>query len=244
MGRRSLARHFQLRALELNQRSLRLLDEPPSRTDGAGTEWIAEVRDAVAASEVCWRVMRRALKRRRAEPDWRSVRDNLQRVERLLRAPSPDNPALQRLLRSQSRWLSELVSDTPPREADLQQEIVRVYRRARRALRNDPADARARRRLSRLLILVELLQAGSGPIEGGRLTDLAARGARLQRLQWLHRRQRQRRRRETFTVMRHLAASSLAQRPGEFAQSLPWELFRALAEDPRPHNVAGARKHG
>lgn len=246
LARRSLARHLLLQALELNQRGLRLLDVPDTgNCVDADAGRSSELREVAVASDACWRVMRGSLKRRQAEPDWRSVRDNLQRVARLFGAPPLDHRSLQRLLRTQSRWLGELVAVTPPSGSELQREIVRVYRRARQALRDDPAGSRGERRLGRLLTLVELLQSQTGPIEGGGLTALAEGGARLQRLQCTQKRQRRRRqRRETLRAMHREAADSFAQRPREFARSLPWELFRALAEQPGPRHDVSFGDHG
>lgn len=146
-----------------------------------------------------------------------------------------------------------LVQGEAPPQAVLEARLVRVYRKARRDLCKQPYRRRARRRLRRLLALVELTGAGSGPTDHGRLATIACAGRRLHRMLVEHRRlseridaaQSRRRARAMKRRLRDIAlavdrevALHFAQRPKHFADRLSWEIFICRCEEPEARHGA------
>lgn len=77
-----------------------------------------------------------------------------------------DTGRLGRLLEEQDEWL-DVVARRQVDDADVQAAIVRIYARARRAARRDPAAARTRRKLMRLIGVLELIDPQPGPTTSG-----------------------------------------------------------------------------
>lgn len=76
-GRPPLAAHFHVRALELNQRSLRLLSHCTEHDPG----WSRSIFASATAEAACWQALGPAL----TPPHWQAVRANLPVQDRLLR---------------------------------------------------------------------------------------------------------------------------------------------------------------
>ncbi len=232
--------------------------------------------------DACWQALRGTLEDTPEEPNWRAVKAGLRVQARLLRPLEPLADALpgedtaggdllQRLderawplsaqhrhrlqgtLLDQSRWLGTLVRRPAPPQAVLEAQVVRIYRKACRELHEHPYRRRARRRLRRLLALVELTGAGSGPIQKGRLATMARAGRRLHRMLVEHRRlnepiarARSRRRARTMKqrqrdiaqAIEHEVARHFSQRPRQFADRLSWEIFCCLSEQPERRYAA------
>lgn len=155
-----------------------------------------------------------------------------------------------------------LIQGQAPPQAVLEAQLLHAYRKARRDLRKRPYRRRARRRLQRLLALVELTGPASGPTEHGRLATMALSGRRLSRLLAEHRRlteqiaaARSRRRaramkgrqREKAQAINREVAVHFAQRPKQFAERLSWEIFIYRCEQPEKRRSAATatpRHHG
>lgn len=254
-GRPSLSRHVQLRALELNQRALQLLNADAGPNCG-----LDQARELVAVSiagEACWQVLRGTLEETPEEPDWRTVKAGLAAQARLLRPlepladtlPGEDLPAedlqpgvddhawplsaqrrhrLQAVLLDQSRWLGMLVQRPASPQGLLEAQVVRVYRKARRDLHKQPCMRRAGRRLRRLLALVELTGAGSGLTGQGRLAAMARAGRCLHRMLVEHRRLNE----QIAATRSPRRVRKMKQRRRDIARAMNHEVARHFSEHP------------
>jgi hypothetical protein len=166
---------------------------------------------------------------------------------------------LEAILVRQRRWLDELAQNLPIPEDVVRQSIVRLHRKGNKALRSAPASPRARRRLSQLVWIEELMDAGPGPMGHGRF-PASPHGRLLLGLEedrWLSGLVRAglvsvglgekdskrlarvvgRRRRELAANIRLLLAAVVAE-DEVFARRLPWLIFCRLAEHPVPLTTA------
>jgi len=250
-GRPSLARHLQLRALELNQRALRLLSADCG--SNGGLERARELVAVTVAGEASWQVLRGALEETPQEPGWRSVKAGLEAQTRLLRpletlADSPPGEdmqhrvhehawplapkrrqRLQDSLLDQSRWLGMLVQRPATPQALLEAHLVRVYRKAGRDLHGQPYRRRAGRRLRRLLALLELIGAGSGLTMQDRLAAMALSGRYVQRMLLEHRRLTE----QIAAARSRRRVRTLKRRRRDIARAMNHEVARHFSEQPR-----------
>lgn len=255
-GRPSLSRHVQLRALELNQRALRLLNADAG--PNCGLDRARELVAVTIAGDACWQALRGALEEGPEEPGWRTVKTSLKAQARLLRPLEPLADALpgehmppedslrhlddhawplsaqrrhrmQGTLLDQSRWLGMLVQRPAPPQTLLERQLARVYRKARRDLRKQPCRRRAGRRLRRLLAMAELTGAGSGLSEQGRLVAMARAGRRLHRMRVEQRRLGE----EVAAARSRRCVRTLKRRRRDLAQAMNHEVARHFSQHPR-----------
>lgn len=164
---------------------------------------------------------------------------------------------LERTLLEQSCWLTDLPAGPEP-EAGLRLGVVGIYRKARVSGHRDPASGRARRRLSALMWIEQLMGGRVGPILDGRVPPTAAGRLwmGLEEDHWLRllpgtdafrslrgkdaqciARPLRRRRRKLVACNRTTLVEALAESVEEFTARLPWRVFLSLAEQPSALNA-------